>query len=402
MVSSDLNFPPIYGGRIRRYNLMKQLSKDHQLSLLCFTETEEDIKNVEAIKPYCQKVITIPKAVNSKMNLKEHITRFILRYILQCPPVLLSYRSGEMKSRLYTLLKDNSFDVILFEYWYMGQYIEHYMDQLIVLDEVDVEFTRWKRLIGIEKGLLSKLRAFYLYQRVKRFELKMVEKCDLLLTVTPNDRDTIKNFLPNADIVVIPTCVDISYFHPSERVTEGKNLIFVGSLGHLPNVDGILYFCRDVFPYLLNESPDTHLFIVGVYPPPEVLQLKGKNITVTGYVEDIRPYIYQSQVFIAPLRFGSGIKGKILEAMAMGIPVVTSSIGIEGIDCVANRDLIVAEGSRQMAEEILNLLKSLSQRKLLRENALSLVREKYQWEPAIFHLEEALQHRLERGRALLQ
>ena len=145
----------------------------------------------------------------------------------------------------------------------------------------------------------------------------------------------------------------------------------------------MLYFCRQIFPLILEKIPEVHLYIVGLNPPQEILDLTDKNVTITGSVDDIRPYVYKASVFVAPLRFGSGIKGKVLEAIALGRPVVTTSIGAQGLSVVSGKHLIIEDDHQKFAAKTIELLGNNHLQQKLIKNGLKLVNEKYTWDKII-------------------
>lgn len=383
MVSPDLNYPPIYGGRIRRYNLLKYLAEDNDITLLSFIDSEEDLQYVEGIKDFCNRIETVKRGPYSRLDFEvTRLRNAFLGRFASYPPVVLHSYSKEMKRRIKRLLAENDYDLVLIEYWYMGQYADC-CKNVKVLDEVDVEFVRWQQWAEIEEDIAKRHYALSLYRRVKRYELKVIKRFDSILAVTPKDKDSLEKYNHKLNISVIPTCVDTSYFKPSTVQNNSKNLVFVGSMSAIFNTDAMLHFCGKIFPFILNKIPEAHLYIVGLNPPQQILDLASRNITITGTVEDIRPYVYDSSVFVAPLRFGSGIKGKILEAMALGKPIITTSIGAQGLEITAGEHLIIEDDPKDFACKTIELLNSGSLRQKLIKNGLELVNEKYTWEKII-------------------
>lgn len=386
MISPDLNYPPIYGGRIRRYNLLKYLSRDNDITLLSFINSKEDLKNIEGIKEYCRAVETVQLGYNSgKDYWIARLRNYFLGRFFSYPHIVLHFYSREIKRRIKKILAENDYDLVLIEYWYMGQYADICGNIPKVLDEVDVEYIRYKRMYQIEKDPAKKSEFYSEWIRTKNYELKFIKKFDRVIAVTPKDKEVLEREIPSLNISIIPTCIDPNYIKPSEMPNNSKDLIFVGSYGHYPNVDGVLYFCRDIFPRILREVPEAHLYIVGPNTTKEILNMAGRNVTVTGFVKDIRPYISRS-VSIVPLRVGSGIKRKIIEAMGLGSPVITTSIGAEGLEVIPGKHLLIEDTPEGFAKQTIELLRNKALRERLRGNALKLVREKYSWDKVIFEL----------------
>lgn len=387
MISPDLSYPPIYGGKIRRYNLLKYLSRDNDITLLSFIDSKEDLKNIKGIKKYCRAVETVQLGHDSQKDYWiAKLRNYFLGNFFSYPPTVLHYYSREMKRRIKKLLAKDGYDLVLIEYWYMGQYADCCKNVVKVLDEVDVEFVRWRQWARIEKDIAKKKHALCLYHQVKRYELKVLKKFDKILVVTSNDGDSLKQYNHRLNISITLTGVDTSYFKPSTIQNNSKDLVFVGSLSAIFNTDAVLYFYREIFPFVLEKIPKVHLYIVGLNPPQEISNLADKNVTVTGTVEDVRPYVYKASVFVAPLRFGSGIKCKVLEAMALGIPVITTSIGAQGLGVVSGKHLIIEDNPQKFAIKTIELLGNKSLQQKLIENGLRLINERYIWEKVVSEL----------------
>ena len=165
-------------------------------------------------------------------------------------------------------------------------------------------------------------------------------------------------------------------------------MLFTGTIRYFPNKDAVLYFYNEIFPLIKRAIPEVKFYVVGNQPPKNVIKLASSgDVVVTGRVEDVRPYFDKSAVFVCPLRSGSGMQAKILEAMAMGVPVVTTSLGFEALDAVAGRDILVADDPKRFAEEVIRLVKDRDLRQYIAQNARKLVEEKYDWSSIVERLE---------------
>jgi len=185
----------------------------------------------------------------------------------------------------------------------------------------------------------------------------------------------------NSDIPlsVVPMGVDLDYYQPSNE-EYGPNLLFTGTIRYFPNKDAILYFYNQIFPLIKDAVPNVKFYIVGNLPPKKIRRLmSNEDVVVTGRVEDIRPYFARSAVFVCPLRSGSGMQTKILEAMAMGVPVVTTSMAFEALDATAGKDIIIADDAKTFAEKVIMLLKDKELRQNVANSARALVERKYGW-----------------------
>jgi len=222
----------------------------------------------------------------------------------------------------------------------------------MVVDSVDVHFVRESREARYAKrrwvaGLKSAM--------TKRRELKVYEQADLILAVTDSDREQILRNLPHARVVVIPNIHEVRDVVPGFEERRRNSVLFVGGFAHRPNVDAVLFFCHEILPLVRNALPDVQVTIVGDRPPKDILDLRGSAVVVTGWVPEILPYLDSHCVGIAPLRFGAGMKGKVGEALAAGLPVVTTSVGAEGMDLEDGRTAIIADSPEGFAKGVVRL-----------------------------------------------
>jgi glycosyltransferase involved in cell wall biosynthesis len=227
-----------------------------------------------------------------------------------------------------------------------------------------------------------------------RFEGRTLARFDRVLAVSEADRDMFERLYPSAlrhPARVIPTGVDTSFFTAVPSAGDSRTLVFTGSMDWLPNEDAMTWFCRDILPDVRAREPNTSLVIVGRAPTPAVQRLAGDSgITVTGRVEDVRPYVNDSAVYVVPLRIGGGTRLKIFEAMAMGKAVVSTTVGAEGLPVTPGRDVLIADEPRQFADAIVALLRNVDLRRALERTARALVVERYDWSAVAGELEDAL------------
>jgi glycosyltransferase involved in cell wall biosynthesis len=252
------------------------------------------------------------------------------------------------------VLRHNDFRFIFCELFgiaeqYLGVVRQYCSETPVIIDTFDVHFLRETReaITANDAGLLRKA------QGTKRRELAVYKQADLILTVTADDKQALLREDPQLNISVVPNIHAL----PPNIMSRGnrRDLLFVGGFSHTPNVDGVLYFAREIYPLVLQRLPETRLWIVGNAPPAEIVALACENIIVTGYARHLAPYLESALVSVAPLRFGSGMKGKIGEAMAWGIPVVTTTIGAEGMDLQDGIDALIADIPEDFARRIIQL-----------------------------------------------
>jgi len=224
--------------------------------------------------------------------------------------------------------------------------------------------------------------------RVRKYETEILKHFAVGTMVSAFDRDYLLALDNSLNLEIVPMGVDLEYFQPS-NVQYRPQLLFTGTMNYFPNYDAVWYFYHKIFPYIKQTRPDVTFYVVGNYPPPKLKRLESnRDIVVTGHVPETRPYFAQSAVFVSPLRGGSGIQVKNLEAMAMGVPVVTTSVGAAGIEAKVGHDLIVADEPKEFADKVIQLLDDQELRREIGQNGRRLVEEKYNWPDVVRRLDK--------------
>jgi glycosyltransferase involved in cell wall biosynthesis len=211
-----------------------------------------------------------------------------------------------------------------------------------------------------------------------------------MVTTTEPDRELFRKDLPDQRIVVVQNGAGHSFFEQLAVPSEPDTMTFTGLFTHLPNSEGILHFLKEIFPRVRKEIPSAKVYVVGKDPTPAIVAKASDNVVVTGFVDDVRPYMARSQVFIIPLLAGGGIRGKALEAMAMKCPIVTTTIGVEGIHLKHEESALFADTPEQFAQAIVRLLRDPSLRRRLADRAYAIARERYEWAAKGRELDAAL------------
>jgi glycosyltransferase involved in cell wall biosynthesis len=221
------------------------------------------------------------------------------------------------------------------------------------------------------------------------YEKEIYKRFDACLVVTQRDKDLLTTLCPQINCEVLPNGVDTEYFSPMDVQEEFPSLVFVAEMGTLVNVHSILHFYDTIYPSIRQELPQIKLYLVGRKPSVEIINLAvDESVLVTGYVDSVKPYIARSSIFVAPLILGTGIKNKVLEAMAMGKCVVTTSIGAQGINAVSGEDLIITDNPNEFATWVVNLLKDKQLRQKLGDNARRIIETKYSWKKIAERLDQ--------------
>ena len=215
---------------------------------------------------------------------------------------------------------------------------------------------------------------------MKKWETKFAMNFDLCVTMYDNEKKFLQSINPKLNIAVIPNGVDVENFKPLPDNFRTNNLLYIGKMDYQPNVDAVLYFIKEIFPVIKRETKNIKFIIVGSNPAKEIKQLENnKDIIVTGYVNDVRPFYEQCALSVVPLRAGGGTRLKILESMAFGRPVISTSIGCEGLDVCNNENIIISDKPQEFARKTIELLQNKDFREKISKNARNLVECNYSW-----------------------
>jgi GT2 family glycosyltransferase/glycosyltransferase involved in cell wall biosynthesis len=371
-----------HAGAGRMYQLLRRLSRHYRITLLTFLESESEQEFLPEVEPFCRRVVAIRRRVPGRWQLFAY-------------EPFEEFRTPEMEQAFKECLEDVDFDLIQLEYSQMACYASKDLGIPTLLTKHEVDFAACLRRVRIETRPWTKIRWFYNYLQVVDRETRLTRNADGVICMTEPDARELKKFCSSVPIHVINTGVDLDYFQPPAREPDDPSLVFVGAFQHLPNVDAMIFFCREIFPLIRVHVPDTKLIIVGSNPPPSVLDLgEIPGIQVTGFVPDIRPAMAAGAVYIVPLRLGVGIRGKILEAWSMARAVVATSIACAGLRHEAGKNLLVADDAALFARHVVSLLRDPVRRASLGNEGRKTAERYYGWETAAHDLDSLYQHYL--------
>ena len=365
---------------MRVFNLLKNIAKSHEVWLLSFVSNDEERSGVNELEKICYKVHVIEKPQLGAMARPLDFFRFLFSGI---PPDLRLHEVPAMKHAIHEIIEDHDIDIVEIVDSYMARYIEDIPPESQVktaITFIDVVFSKYYRMMRKEKKLLRKIRLGLHSLMMRYWEPKYVKQFDRCITVSPVDKDLLLTKNPDLEIDVIPNGVDAQGTPVLSLTESSQSLIYVGNMGYLPNIDAVNFFTKQVMPTIREARPDIHLWIVGINPSDEVKKLAGGDVHVTGRVDQLEPYYSRSRIVVVPLRAGGGTRLKILEAMAFGRPVISTSTGAEGIEVEDGKHLLLANSSQEFVTQTLRLLDDLELQNSLVKNARQLVEEKYDWQ----------------------
>jgi len=379
----------VIGGPIIIYNRLKHLSENHTVSLAAFIK-EEDKKYIPSVQDYCHdlRLIPPPPKRTSLTAIKDFFFSPVPHYFLRV------HKSPEMSKTIADMVCKDRYDFVIAEYSVMGQFIHRNpllppVRRVMSVHECyylarlkDFRHHRWGK---------RKLQEAVNLKGLKQFEFNMYEEADKVLALTQQGKNELLKIRGTLDIDIVPHGVDVDHFSFSNTDEKEKSIIFVGNYLHYPNADAVLYFAREIWPTVKKLSPELKFYVVGQAPPPEIKKLEDDPaIVVTGRVDNVMPYLKKSTIFICPVRLGGGFRGKILEAMAVGRPIVSTSLGSEGIPAQNGKNIILADNPEDFSYGIDRLLHDNTLYNQIRTLGRKLVEEKFAWEKGVKVLEAIL------------
>ena len=380
----------VIGGPIIIFNRLKYFSRDHTVSLAAFFK-EEEKKYIPTVERYCHdlKLVPFPPHRSPLKASWDFLTSSVPHYFLR------THGSWKMAKTIAEMVRKDRYDFVIAEYSVMGQFLHKNSLLLPVRRVISVHecyyLARLKAYRHSTTGM-AKIKEAINLKGLKKYEFEMYRNADKVLTLTPQGKEELLDICPDLDIAVVPHGVDVDSFPFSSLEEQEKSIVFVGNYLHHPNVDAVLFFHSEIWPDLKSRLPEVKFLVVGQGPPPEIQNLsQDRAITVTGRVDDVRPFLKKGRVFICPVRLGGGFRGKILEAMAMGRPVVSTSLGAEGIPAKQRENIILADTPEEFAQGILDLMTDDSLFERIRTQARKLVEDKYAWEKGVKVMERVLE-----------
>jgi len=380
VILSRFPYPLEKGDKLRAYNQIKCLAKNHEIHLAATSDVEVSQSDFEALDPYC-KSIHIFKL--SKLTIYLNI---IKSFIAGRPLQVGYFYNKPIKTKITKLLKEIKPDHIFCQLLRVAEYVKD-IDIPKTIDYQDV-FSA-----GVQRR--SQTSALYLkpilnleYKRLLKYEQDVFEIFDNKTIISIPDRDLIPH--PDKEkIEIVINGVDTDFFKPME--TEKKyELVFTGNMGYPPNVNAANFLTKEILPLVHKKMPGVKLTIAGATPHPSVQALKSDAVHVTGWVDDIRECYAQSKIFIAPMRIGTGLQNKLLEAMAMKIPSITSELANNALSAKHNEEILVGKTAEDFASHIVSILENPQLANKLAENGYQFVHRNYNWDAATQKLENLM------------
>jgi glycosyltransferase involved in cell wall biosynthesis len=366
---------------------MTQLARSHDLTAVMLVDDEFDAEECrKAMQAYCREVVLVRNPYGREGLLKR---------LLQLKS-LISTRSFErlrvevpaLQQALDRVLCSKPFDIVNLEFSFLGgcnlrQAPPGSRVPGLVVDSHNIDYDLARQYAGAG-GLPRRLYAGVNWRKLRREELSTYRAADGVYLCSLVDERRLLEDVPGARTLVVPNAADVEYYQPraTDPLPDARTVVFFGHLSYFPNVDGVTYFVREIWPLIAAAHPNALLKIIGGEAPPSLRELARPGIELTGFVPDLRPHLAEATAVVVPLRLGGGTRLKIVEAMAMGKAIVSTSLGAEGIEAVPGRDLMVEDQPAAFADAVNRLLIDPSFAERLGRSARQLSVQRYSWSEA--------------------
>ena len=366
-------FPPRRGGKIRPFNMIRHLSERHEVTVCSLARSAAEADDAQGIAPHCARffVHEVSDAVQT--------SRMVARLPTRTPSSMGFFYSPRMARRVAALLAEERFDLVFVHCSSVAQYVAGHSGTPKILDFGDMDSHKWLDYARFKPFPLSlgyRLEGLKLLAEEKR----LARRFDLCTATTRSEWETLEGYGTGTPTDWFPNGVDGDYFAPDDAPYDNDSISFVGRMDYYPNQECMFRFCADVLPALRAKRPALKLTIVGADPSPAVRRLGSlPGVVVTGSVPDVRPYVRRSAIMVAPLNIARGTQNKILEAMSMGVPVVTSDVAAGGVDADAGEHFLVARNVAEWESAILSILDNPRERMRLARAGRARMRSNHDW-----------------------
>jgi len=388
-VKSDFLHPTTRGGQIRTLEIVKRLHARHEVHYLAYEDPDQP-EGLRRAGEYCARAYPVHHEVPPHSSLK-FVGQLAANAFSSMPLAVSRYCSPAMRKQIATISRAVQFDSIVCDFVAMAPNFESLHN--CVLFQHNVETMIWRRHAGNAPDPVRKLYFRSQAERMFSWERRMCLAAGRVVAVSPQDAAVMRDLFGVTKVFSISTGVDIEYFRRPPQVSPKADLVFLGSMDWMPNIDGVQYFVREILPLIRKRLPACKLAVVGRSPSAATLALakRDSGIQITGTVADVRPWLWGSKVSIVPLRIGGGTRLKIYEAMAAGTATVSTSIGAEGLEVSHPANIRLADAPSDFAQQCIELLENTQGRDRLASEALDMVTARFSWDVVVAEFERLLQ-----------
>lgn len=378
-LSTEIPYPLNSGHHLRTYHTLKILSQRHDIYFCGFAKDNDWLETAHGIAPFCKSIDVFPIRANFKHPL--FILELALNLFSRQPFMTQRYLKRLARRKIAELISTHDIDLVHFDMLHLSQYRQAIGELPRILVNHNVESLRLLRLTKVERNPLKRAYLAVQHKKLHALEKKVCRLFEKCVVVSDEDKRILQQMSGGDNFVCLPNGVDVEYFNTNGTASPTTDLVWVGSMQDPYNRDAIEYFVKDIFPLIHAAIPNCKVNLVGEQPAARLAKLieNYRSIRLVGYVDDVRPYVAQSSVFIGPFRCGSGTKIKLLNAMAQGKPVVATSVGAEGIAAKPNEEIVVADTPEDFAGKTVYLLRHPEQAQEMGRCARKVIESKYDW-----------------------
>lgn len=390
MLTPYLPFPPSSGGQIRSFNLIKYLSKKHDITLFSLIKDEKEKKYIPELEKYCKKVRVFRRS-KSPWTLRNILLTafgpFPFLAIRNLAPRERSAVKKELLREKYDLIHAETFSVML--------HIPETKTPVLMVEQT-IEYLVYKHFVEKQSPLFLRPILSIDVAKLRYWESQYWRKADTVVAVSETDRDQMKKLVSKLDVDIVPNGVDLGFFKVKKKWKDkNPRILFVANFKWMQNVEAAQLLIKKVFPLVQKRLPEARLWIVGQYIPDEIKSEKSKKIIVDDLKESdeesVKNAYFQASIFVSPLRGPGGTRLKHFAAMAAKLPLVTTTVGAEGLDAKDGKHISIRNNPKGIAETTVDLLKNSDKAKKIADNARTLVKEKFSWSKIAKHLDSIYQ-----------
>lgn len=375
-------FPPRRGGKIRPFNMIRHLTEaGHEVTVASIARSEAEKLEAKDLERHCAR--TIVEVIGATTSL----LRMLLNALSSVPSSFGYFCSSRLAQRILTELSERSYDLIFVHCSSVAPYVAEVRGISKILDFGDMDSQKW-RDYSRERWLPMSLVYWLEAVKLEHMERRLSREFDFCTCTTRGELASLKKLGIDTPSGWFPNGVDTKYFAPTQAPVPGE-IAFIGRMDYYPNQQAVLWFCAEVWPHLRDRHPNLHFLIVGADPPGRIRNLSRiPGITVTGSVEDVRPFVQRAMLTVAPLFIARGTQNKLLESMAAGTPVICSTLAAGGVDALPGEHLLVADGAREWVDAVDELLRSPERRMELSRAARERVESHHSWSASLRRMED--------------
>lgn len=382
-LKTELLHPVDKGGKIRTFHMLRELKRaHHHITYLTLDDGSGAPDAAERAEEYCHELVRVEHRTRAKFS-PGFYGELAANLVSPLPYFMKKYESAAMRREIERLAAGDKFDVLVCDFLQPGVNLPPRLPLATVLFQHNVEAMIWKRHYEVQTNRLKKSYLYGQWRKADAYERAACRRFDHVVAVSAEDRETMERAYGLKSVSDVPTGVDTEFFRPrGTEQREPHNLVFTGSMDWLPNEDAIQFFTREIMPRVRERVPEVTLTVVGRNPYASLVELgkRDSSVVVTGRVEDVRPYMERAAAYIVPMRVGGGTRLKIYEAMAMEMPIVSTTIGAEGLPVTDGRELLLADTAEAFAAAVVGVLTDERAAREMGARAAVAVRERFSWD----------------------